>query len=134
MLTISDKFDDYAKKVRDEIYAAGFECDFNSDSGTTLNKKVSNAQLDNYNFIFVIEEQEKQRNTVNVRTRDNKVHGEVSIEEVIRRFKALDESKSNNAEEEFGSGDAKPTNEVSSSSDVKQSAQPTEPLDQSKYC
>lgn len=133
VLTISDKFDDYAKKVRDEIYAAGFECDFNSDSGTTLNKKVRNAQLDNYNFIFVIGEQEKQRNTVNVRTRDNKVHGEVSIEEVIRRFKALSESKTNNAEEEFGNG-GQPGGEVSSSSDAKSSAQPTEPLDQSKYC
>ncbi|CAF0919816.1 unnamed protein product [Brachionus calyciflorus] len=134
VLTISDKFDDYANKVKDDIYAAGFECDFNSDSGTTLNKKVRNAQLDNYNFILVIGEQEKQKNTVNVRTRDNKVHGEVSVVEVIRRFKLLADSKTNHAEEEFGNGGSSGTSEVSSTSDAKPQVESNEPLDSSKYC
>jgi threonyl-tRNA synthetase len=104
VVTLSQKFDDYAQTVRDEIYAAGFECDFNSDQGTTLNKKVRNAQLDNYNFILVIGEKEKLQHTVNVRTRDNKVHGEVHVDNVIKRFKELDETRTNNAEEEFGIG------------------------------
>jgi len=106
VITVSDNFDVYAHKVRDEIYAAGFECDFDSDSGSTLNKKIRNAQLANYNFILVIGEKEQQRNTVNVRTRDNKVHGEVSVDDVIKRFKEMDASKTNQAEEKFGTESA----------------------------
>lgn len=132
VLTISDNFDSYAHSVKDKIYAAGFECDFNSDSGTTLNKKVRNAQLDNYNFILVIGQQEQQRNTVNVRTRDNKVHGEVSVDEVIRRFADLAESKTNHAEEEFGSPSGAPV--VSSSVSSTTEDKPSEPIDSSKYC
>jgi threonyl-tRNA synthetase len=104
VLTLSNRFDEYAHTVKDKLYAAGFECDFNSDQGTTLNKKVRNAQLDNYNFILVIGEKEQAQHTVNVRTRDNKVHGEVHVDDVIKRFKELEESKTNHAEEEFGVG------------------------------
>ena len=102
VITVSDTFDDYALSVKERIYAAGYECDFVSDAGTTLNKKVRNAQLDNYNFILVIGDKEKQRGTVNVRTRDNKVHGELSVDEVIKRFGEMNKTKTNQAEEEFG--------------------------------
>lgn len=135
IITVSDKFDDYAQKVKERIFAAGFECDLGTDSGTTLNKKVRNAQLDNYNFILVIGEKEQQCNSVNVRTRDNKVHGEVSVDEVIRRFQKLEESKTNHAEEDFGKGSA---DAVSSSSDVKvevsNEADTKEAHDPAKYC
>lgn len=124
VITISDNFDEYAHKVKDQIYQAGFECDFISDSGTTLNKKVRNAQLDNYNFILVIGEKERERNTVNVRTRDNKVHGEVSVEETIKRFEKLAKTRTNHAEEEFGLG----SNEVTSSNDVKVEGEVKQPL------
>lgn len=102
LLTINDKCDGFARKTKEKIYAAGFECDYAPDSGNTLNKKVRNAQLDNYNFILVIGEKEAERGTVNVRTRDNKVHGEVSIDEVIRRFHLLNSSFSKNADDDFG--------------------------------
>jgi hypothetical protein len=81
---------------------------------------------------LVIGQQEQQRNTVNVRTRDNKVHGEVSVDEVIRRFADLAESKTNHAEEEFGSPSAAPV--VSSSVSSTTEEKPSEPIDSSKYC
>jgi threonyl-tRNA synthetase len=137
VITVSDKFDECGQRVKEQIYAAGFECDFNSDSGTTLNKKIRNAQLDNYNFILVIGEKEQQRNSVNVRTRDNKVHGEVSVDEVIKRFGELAKSKTNLAEEEFG-GPAvvsSSASDVTSTSDVKvEEAAAKEPHDPAKYC
>lgn len=49
----------------------------------------------------VVGEKEKASNTVNVRTRDNKVHGECSVEECIKRLTELKASRSRNAEEEF---------------------------------
>ncbi|OWR51975.1 hypothetical protein KGM_204650 [Danaus plexippus plexippus] len=60
-----------------------------TDAGDTLNKKVRNAQLAQFNYILVVGEREKSSNTVNVRTRDNKVHGEMSIEGLIEHLNKL---------------------------------------------
>ncbi|XP_070690317.1 threonine--tRNA ligase 1, cytoplasmic [Pempheris klunzingeri] len=93
--------EDYAQKVKEEFHNSGFMADVDLDPGCTLNKKIRNAQLAQYNFILVVGEKEKTSNTVNVRTRDNKVHGEHSVEECIKRLKLLKTSKSRNAEEDF---------------------------------
>ncbi|XP_056401329.1 threonine--tRNA ligase 1, cytoplasmic isoform X2 [Hyla sarda] len=93
--------DDYAQKVKEQFHHAGFMADVDLDHGSTLNKKIRNAQLAQYNFILVIGEKEKTSGTVNIRTRDNKVHGERSVEETIARLHQLKESRSKNAEEEF---------------------------------
>lgn len=52
-------------------------------------------------FFPVVGEKEKSNGTVNVRTRDNKVHGELSVESVIEKFRYLASSKILNSEE-FG--------------------------------
>lgn len=39
-------------QVKKEIYEAGFMCDVDVDHGDTLNKKIRNAQLAQYNFIL----------------------------------------------------------------------------------
>uniref|UniRef100_A0A7N5ZXY2 threonine--tRNA ligase n=1 Tax=Anabas testudineus TaxID=64144 RepID=A0A7N5ZXY2_ANATE len=90
--------EEYAQK---EFHNSGLMTDVDLDPGCTLNKKIRNAQLAQYNFILVVGEKEKTSNTVNVRTRDNKVHGERSVEECIERLKQLKTSRSRNAEEEF---------------------------------
>lgn len=51
--------------------------------------------------VSVVGEKEKNANTVNVRTRDNNVHGEFSVEEAIQRLQKLKISKTNNSETEF---------------------------------
>jgi threonyl-tRNA synthetase len=38
---------------------------------------------------------------VNIRTRDNKVHGERTVEETVRRLQQLKQTRSKQAEEEF---------------------------------
>uniref|UniRef100_A0A8C5HL01 threonine--tRNA ligase n=1 Tax=Gouania willdenowi TaxID=441366 RepID=A0A8C5HL01_GOUWI len=93
--------EEYAQKVRQDFFSSGFMTDVDLDPGCTLNKKIRNAQLAQYNFILVVGEKEKTSNTVNVRTRDNKVHGERTVQECIERLKQLKFSKSRNAEEEF---------------------------------
>ena len=40
-----------------------------TDAGDTMNKKIRNGQLEQYNFLFVVGEKEKAADTVNVRTR-----------------------------------------------------------------
>lgn len=49
----------------------------------------------------MVGDKEKTANTVNIRTRDNNVHGEFSIEETIQRLEKLKISKTNNSEVEF---------------------------------
>ena len=49
----------------------------------------------------VVGEKERNNTTVNVRTRDNKVHGEHTVLHVIERFKHFSTEKSANAEDEF---------------------------------
>nr|XP_019954855.1 PREDICTED: threonine--tRNA ligase, cytoplasmic [Paralichthys olivaceus] len=93
--------EEYAQKVKQEFHNGGFMTDVDLDPSCTLNKKIRNAQLAQYNFILVVGEKEKTSNTVNVRTRDNKVHGERSVEECVERLKQLKTSRSKNAEEDF---------------------------------
>ncbi|KAJ8667453.1 hypothetical protein QAD02_009116 [Eretmocerus hayati] len=101
VIPIGPSLDEYAQEVRDKFYAAGFMAEVDTDHGDTLNKKVRNAQLDQFNFILVVGEKEKTAGTVNVRTRDNQVRGEIGIEDLIKKFKHFKETKASNCEENF---------------------------------
>ncbi|NXF50228.1 SYTC2 ligase, partial [Oceanites oceanicus] len=93
--------EEYARQVCSEFFEAGFMSDVDLDQSCTLNKKIRNAQLAQYNFILVVGEKEKTNNAVNVRTRDNKVHGEISVTSAIEKLKKFKSSHIPNAEEEF---------------------------------
>ncbi|KAL4854376.1 Threonine--tRNA ligase [Chlorella vulgaris] len=73
---------DYACTVRRRVRAAGFHVDVDLSS-RKMQKKVREAQLAQFNYILVVGEEEKAAGTVNVRTRDNHVHGQRSLTEVI---------------------------------------------------
>ncbi|KAM6125461.1 LOW QUALITY PROTEIN: threonine--tRNA ligase 2, cytoplasmic [Phoenicopterus ruber ruber] len=93
--------EEYARQVCSEFFEAGFMSDVDLDQSCTLNKKIRNAQLAQYNFILVVGDKEKANNAVNVRTRDNKVHGEISVSSAIEKLKKFKSSRIPNAEEEF---------------------------------
>ena len=46
--------------------------------------QVREAQLSQYNYILVVGEEEKRENTVNVRTRDNIVHGMHKVDDLLQ--------------------------------------------------
>ena len=46
----------------------------------SVSKKIREAQLAQYNYIFTVGDQEVENKTVHVRTRDNVVHGEIKPE------------------------------------------------------
>lgn len=52
VVPVGPPFDDYAQEVKDKVFDAGFLCDVDLDQGNTMNKKIRNAQLAQYNFIF----------------------------------------------------------------------------------
>ncbi|XP_074598873.1 threonine--tRNA ligase 1, cytoplasmic-like [Brevipalpus obovatus] len=101
VIPISESCKDFAEAVRDRIYGEGFEASLNADPKEMLNKKIRDAQTDQYNFILVIGEKEKENNTVNVRTRTKQIHGEASVDHLIEEFKRLRESRTLFAETEY---------------------------------
>lgn len=80
VLALSDKYNEYAAKVRQQLFDAGLRVTTDL-SNQTLSKKVREAQLDQVNYILVVGEREQDSGTVNIRTRDNKVLGEKLVAE-----------------------------------------------------
>ena len=71
IVPVGSKHADYAVALKTKMNLAKIEVDVNLDEGQTFNKKVRNAQLEQFNFILVVGDKEMESNTVNVRTRDN---------------------------------------------------------------
>lgn len=87
------KYVDYAYEVQQKIHEAGFYVDVD-DSTRTLNKKVREGEVNQYNFILVIGQQEMDSQGVNVRTRENEVLGNIPISDFIERaLKLVEEYK-----------------------------------------
>ncbi|GAA5858453.1 hypothetical protein JCM1840_001214 [Sporobolomyces johnsonii] len=61
---------EYAKEVQQKLWDAGLYADADL-SDSTLPKKVRNAELAQYNFIFVVGSEEMDSRSVNVRNRDD---------------------------------------------------------------
>ncbi|VFV39890.1 probable threonyl-trna synthetase [Lynx pardinus] len=101
VIPVGPTCENYALQVSNAFFEEGFMADVDLDHSCTLNKKIRNAQLAQYNFILVVGEKEKTNNAVNVRTRDNKIHGEISVTSAIDKLKTLKKSRTLNAEEEF---------------------------------
>ena len=88
VVPIDLKFVDYAYDVQQLIHEAGYYVDVD-DSTNTLNKKVREAQVSQYNFILVVGEKEKLINSVNIRTRENEIQGTMTIDEVKEKFRLI---------------------------------------------
>ena len=84
---ISEKAFDYCESVYLYLHKLGFEAELDRSQGS-INKKVRNAQLDQWNYILVAGEEEMGQGLVDVRTRDNKRHGKKRIDEVARMLQA----------------------------------------------
>ena len=55
----------------------------------TLNKKIRENQLAQYNYILVVGKEEMEKGTVNIRTRDNVVQGSKTIAELLAEFEKM---------------------------------------------
>lgn len=52
VIPVSSQFDDYAIQVKDKLWNDGFMAELDTDPSDTLNKKIRNAQLAQFNFIL----------------------------------------------------------------------------------
>ena len=58
------------QEIAIKFYAAGLEAEADHDANDTFNKRIRNAQVEQWNFILVVGDKEKENGTVAVRTRD----------------------------------------------------------------
>eukprot|EP00039_Didymoeca_costata_P010775 m.145836 g.145836 ORF g.145836 m.145836 type:complete len:776 (+) comp14958_c0_seq6:47-2374(+) len=86
-------FNEYALEVREKLTHAGFMVDADVNDSDTMNKKIRNAQMSRYAFIFVVGEAEKNANSVAIRDIHGKSHGVRSLDEVIEVFSSFYEKK-----------------------------------------
>ncbi len=85
ILTVSEKFVPYAKKILEQYEKAGIIATIDQRA-ESVPKKVRDAQVIYVNYMFVVGEQEQKNQTVNIRTRDNKVLGEKKPEEFLKEL------------------------------------------------
>jgi len=92
ILPVSEKYNDYAEKVRKELFEHKLRVNLDNRD-ITLNKKIREAELEKANYILVVGEKEKAAGTVNIRTRENKVLGEDNIPSFTQQLLKEIESK-----------------------------------------
>merc|ERR1712212_1405959 len=77
VVPVAPLYNDYAREVVNVMKTGGFCVEADVDNGNTMNKKVRNAQLAQFNFIFVVGEKEQSNRTVNV---------EFTLDAVVAKF------------------------------------------------
>jgi threonyl-tRNA synthetase len=82
VLPVTDGHNEFAEKVRRQLIDGGIraEVDVRSES---LGKKIRAAQLEQINYILVVGDKEVESGGVNVRTRDNQVHGLRTVDDLL---------------------------------------------------
>eukprot|EP01099_Mayorella_cantabrigiensis_P000879 TRINITY_DN1370_c0_g1_i3.p1 TRINITY_DN1370_c0_g1~~TRINITY_DN1370_c0_g1_i3.p1 ORF type:complete len:415 (+),score=100.48 TRINITY_DN1370_c0_g1_i3:46-1290(+) len=94
IIPVSEKFLKYAEAVHEQIHQKGFYVDIER-SDKTLQKKIRESQLTQYNYLLVVGEKEEKENTVCVRTREERDQGKeakvysCSVSEIVQTFEKL---------------------------------------------
>jgi len=86
ILPVSEKFNDYAKKVLEELKNAGVRAEID-ESNETLGKKIRSAELQKIPYILVVGEKEKSAGTVSVRERGKGDQGSLSFSNFLEKIK-----------------------------------------------
>ncbi len=92
VMTVSEKFDDYAKKVEKTLFDAGLRvsCDLRPEK---IGAKIREARLDLIPYMCVVGGKEEEEGTVSVRSRKDGELGAIPVGEFIAKLKAEIEAK-----------------------------------------
>ncbi|MFA6915959.1 MAG: threonine--tRNA ligase [Parachlamydiales bacterium] len=93
VLTVADRHAEYGAELMRKFVDAGYNCRLD-DSNESVSKKVRTAQMEKVNYILTVGDKETESKTVNLRTRDNVVHGEISVDELIAKMNQEKASRS----------------------------------------
>ena len=82
VLPISEKFVDYAKKVQDELVAAGVRTEID-ESNEKLGYKIRQCELQKVPYLLIVGEKEAAEGLVSVRKRKDGDKGQMSVKAFI---------------------------------------------------
>jgi len=85
ILIVADRHLPYAEELYRQLKLNKFQVEID-DSSESVSKKVRNAQLAQVNYMLTIGDKEVENKTINLRTRDNLVHGELNLDEFIQKI------------------------------------------------
>ncbi len=85
ILSISDKFNEYAKAVKEQLEAEGLRCELD-DRAEKIGYKIRAARMERVPYILVVGEKEAESNTVSVRKRDEGELGGMRIQELLEEI------------------------------------------------
>lgn len=87
IIPVCEEFYEYSQRVTNRLMIEGFDVDVDLRN-ISMGKKVRKANLEEYNYVFVIGKNEVSSGKVSVRRRDeNEVFGVLTFEEVIQMFR-----------------------------------------------
>lgn len=92
IMPVADRHVPYAKQVKKKLVESGFIVDID-DSNESIGKKVRTAQLLKINYMLTVGDKEEENNTIALRTRDNVVHGEITLDEFVEKLTMEKETK-----------------------------------------
>ena len=93
ILTVADRFDKYAIKIREEFEKNNLRVELDTRT-ESVGYKVREAQLQKIPLILTVGEKEEKNQTVAVRTLDNKVYFDVKIDDLLKKIlKNIEEKK-----------------------------------------
>lgn len=82
VLPISEKFVDYANKVKDELVAAGVRTEID-ESNEKLGYKIRQCELQKVPYLLIVGEKEVTDNVISVRKRKDGDKGSMSVQAFI---------------------------------------------------
>ena len=85
IIPVADRHVNYAKKIKSEIKKANILCDID-DTNESVSKKIRKSQLLKINYMLTVGDNEMNNNTLSLRTRDNVVHGEISVDHFLKKI------------------------------------------------
>ncbi|BCZ44437.1 threonine--tRNA ligase [Clostridium gelidum] len=85
VLPISNKFNDYCAKIKDELSANGIrvEMDYRYEK---IGYKIREARNERVPYIIVVGEKEENENTISLRSRENGDEGNLKLEDLMERI------------------------------------------------
>ncbi|MBU0757936.1 MAG: threonine--tRNA ligase [Nanoarchaeota archaeon] len=94
LMTVADRFEDYAKKIKDMFFDKGLRIEIDNRS-ESINKKVREAQMEKVPIMITIGEKEVEADSLAVRTIDGKVKFGVKPEDLMAKMLEAIEKKEN---------------------------------------
>ena len=82
VIPISDRQNDYARRVADTMNAADLRAEIDTSS-SRMNAKIRNAQMEKIPYMFIVGDKEMENDTVAVRLRTGEDLGALPLEDVV---------------------------------------------------